>query len=197
MTYMDFADDDKKAFDTLYKTGTIANVMAAMAQNACEKYLKHIIETDYKEKDEPKTENYIKTMRSHSLIKLLQYIDQNIMEIPDNITDNILKAEGYYFTTRYPGEDSISVTQKEINRCKTALDVCCEYTHKFVLEKEMLLEKASEEKKESPIFEESIETQIQRAEKEMTQSNHEEISIIKTESLHNIIRNDDNNLIER
>lgn len=43
LTYFDFAEDDYNGFKANYEHGFKFNFLASMAQNACEKYLKHII----------------------------------------------------------------------------------------------------------------------------------------------------------
>ena len=43
MTYLDFAENDYMFFKAAYDNGLRMNTMASIGQNACEKYLKHII----------------------------------------------------------------------------------------------------------------------------------------------------------
>ena len=43
-TYYDFADNNFNFLIAAYEQGLVGNAMGAMAQETCEKYLKHIIE---------------------------------------------------------------------------------------------------------------------------------------------------------
>lgn len=43
-TYFDFAENNYDFLLAAYEQGLVGNAMGAMAQETCEKYLKHIIE---------------------------------------------------------------------------------------------------------------------------------------------------------
>ena len=43
-TYYDFADNNYDFLMAAYKNGLVGNAMGAMEQEACEKYLKHLID---------------------------------------------------------------------------------------------------------------------------------------------------------
>ena len=42
-SYFDFAENDFRYFKASYDAGIVANMMGAMAQGICEKYMKHLI----------------------------------------------------------------------------------------------------------------------------------------------------------
>ena len=42
-SYFDFAENDFQYFKASYDAGIVANMMGAMAQGICEKYMKHLI----------------------------------------------------------------------------------------------------------------------------------------------------------
>mgnify|MGYP005762294613 CR=1 FL=1 len=136
-SYFDFAENDYKFFMAAYKNHMVANQMGAIAQGICEKYLKHII-TEYivpKSNEENYSKNTI--LRTHSLTKLLKYIRQSL---PDFEIDKkqIQAIDGYYFTTRYPGDDSITIDEVDIEDCKMAIEECREKVFTYVkkIEKE-------------------------------------------------------------
>ena len=52
----------------------------------------------------------------------------------DDKRDNIERVDGYYFTTRYPGEDSFFVTTRDMNKCKEAVIDCQEFVDSLILE---------------------------------------------------------------
>ena len=47
-TYYDFADNNFNFLIAAYEQGLVGNAMGAMAQETCEKYLKHIIKINNK-----------------------------------------------------------------------------------------------------------------------------------------------------
>ena len=42
-SYFDFAENDFQYFKASYEAGIVANMMGAMAQGICEKYMKHLV----------------------------------------------------------------------------------------------------------------------------------------------------------
>lgn len=73
--------------------------MCSSAQNICERYLKEVISRKASEL------NDTDIMKTHSLKKIKKFIEANIPEFECEWRDVIL-ADGYYFSARYPGEDS-------------------------------------------------------------------------------------------
>ena len=47
-SYFDFAENDFQYFKASYEAGIVANMMGAMAQGICEKYMKHLVSEYYK-----------------------------------------------------------------------------------------------------------------------------------------------------
>lgn len=126
MNYYEFAENDRKYLQASARQGFVFNSMCANAQNTCERYLKHVIEPIANQNDDKII------MRSHSLKALRRYIDMNIPDFTAN-WDAVLKADGFYFTARYPGDDSFFVAIKDIVECldaveatKTAVDLYLE-----------------------------------------------------------------------
>lgn len=70
-----------------------------------------------------------KLLRTHSLGKLLNSIERmGIHAFSDDERGKILLADGYCFTARYPGDDSFFVSQRDIDSCMTAVDMCRDVT---------------------------------------------------------------------
>lgn len=136
-TYLDFAENDYNFFMHNYQDGVIANNMAAEAQNACEKYLKHLIE-EYD--DGTNTSGHFshdRILKSHSLGNLINYIEEAMdISIPDQAKTDMLQISGYYFNTRYPGDDSFFATETDMDKCAKALDSCRDFVLETVHEKE-------------------------------------------------------------
>ena len=99
-----------------------------MTQETCGKYLKHLI--DEYVVPENSTDNVQKTevLRTHNLTKLSKYISAHLPEVKlDRQSLNLVN--GLYFTTRYPGDESILVEKEDLDdymdavrKCKKAVD---------------------------------------------------------------------------
>lgn len=114
-SYIDIADIDYDFIKGLREQGIVNNNITSVAQNACEKYLKGIIQY-FGFSDIAITE-----MRTHSLKKLCRFIQVNINDIVID-ESTVCKADGYYFSTRYPGDDFFIVTETDIEACWEAID---------------------------------------------------------------------------
>ena len=125
LTYYDFAEDDFQYFFGSYKANLKHNTMCAMAQNSIEKYLKYIIEKYITNKDC----SYI--LKSHSLLKLIRFIQENLNDFDIN-SNKIKLCDGYYFSARYPGEDSCMVKEEDIEICKDVLIYCKQFIDEYI-----------------------------------------------------------------
>lgn len=137
-SYLSFAENDYAFFKASIGSGMVYNALPALAQNACEKYLKDIIDRYFEPIDEK--ENFAKTnvLRTHSLTKLLRFVEENLELLIDERTKDVIEgADGYYFSTRYPGDNSIEVNERDIRKADAAL----EYTRNLHRELEQMLEK--------------------------------------------------------
>lgn len=65
-TYYDFADNDYNFFLAAYKQGLVGNAMGAMAQEICEKYLKHIIDKYIIPDNLPDNSKKTEILRTHN-----------------------------------------------------------------------------------------------------------------------------------
>ena len=121
--YFDFAENDFQFFMAAYNNHMVANQMGAIAQGICEKYLKHII-TEYSTvNSEQERQEKISILRTHSLAKLIKYA-KNHLEGFEIDRKQIQMIDGYYFSTRYPGEESIAIDQEDIEDRKIAVESC-------------------------------------------------------------------------
>ena len=123
-TYLDFAEKDYADILICYNAGAKGNMTCVMSQKTCERYLKHVIEMST---DEPP----IHVMRSKDLCILRKFIEQNDLGLEAD-WGRVLKANGYYFTTAYPGDDSFMATEKDADDCVDALKYTREVVLKFV-----------------------------------------------------------------
>lgn len=129
LSYLDYAEIDYRFFTRSYDAGIIESPMAALGQNACEKYLKHIIN----EYSEPETDSDIlkkeRVLKTHNLNKLMSYIsDEMNIDIPENAENYMSMIDGFYFSTRYPGEDNFVASMRDIRKAKNAIEATREFT---------------------------------------------------------------------
>lgn len=99
-SYLSFAENDYAFFKQSIQVGMVYNALPSIAQNACEKYFKDLIDRFYEpiNKEEDSRKNEI--LRTHSLTKLMRFIENNLnIEIDDHAKDVIEGADGYYFNT--------------------------------------------------------------------------------------------------
>ena len=113
--YYDFAENDYKYLENSYNRGDVGNAMTYIAQNVCERYLKSVIEyagcANLCDQSE---------MKTHSLRKLKKFITKNVPEFSCDWS-KVLQADGFYFSARYPGEDSFYADKEDINECWEAV----------------------------------------------------------------------------
>ena len=127
-TYYDFADNNYDFLMAAYKNGLVGNAMGAMAQETCEKYLKHLIDEHVILGDSADNAKKTEILRTHNLTKLSKYISSHLPEVNlDRPSLNLVN--GLYFTTRYPGDESIMVEKDDLDeyidavkKCKNAVD---------------------------------------------------------------------------
>ena len=134
-SYLDFAENDYKYFMTSYEHGIVANAMAADAQEICEKYMKHVIDKYFKPETEEEQTEYDIHMRTHNLNKLMPFLDQRMgLNFDREVKAEMQIINGYYFTARYPGDESIEVTKEDLDVCADAVEHCRESILKMIQE---------------------------------------------------------------
>ncbi len=137
-SYKDFAENDYQYLKASLECGLFANSMAAMAQSISERYLKHIIDKGYEPETTSEEDAKSSILRTHSLHRLLNFIEtRNIFELTDEEKMKIGIANGYYFETKYPGNDAIIITRSDIQRCMISVETSRDVVERF--EQELLL----------------------------------------------------------
>lgn len=133
-TYLDFAEDDFGFLLKCYENNIEANALTSISQNACEKYMKHIIDTYYNPgNDLEMVHNKEDILRSHNLGVLMKFLKQNLGVSYSKNTDTLLKSiNGYYFNTGYPGSDSFKVDFEDIELCVEAIKSCRKETFEII-----------------------------------------------------------------
>lgn len=108
-----------------YNSGLVANSMGANAQGICEKYMKHVI-SEYKTLqtgEEARIQESI--LRTHSLHRLIRYMKDSMgIEFSQETRNKMKIIDGFYFTCRYPGDDSIEIDKESLDDCAKAISSC-------------------------------------------------------------------------
>ena len=124
-TYFDFAEDDYRYLANDYADGRVANYMGAASQNTCERYLKYIVEECFCPETQTDIDKKKDILKTHSLRKLMKFLQsENLTDFSRQEYSMISTIDGFYFTTRYPGEDSFSVDKQDLDNCMDALNIC-------------------------------------------------------------------------
>lgn len=122
-TYLDFAENDYKFFMINYRNHVIANAMGTAAQGICEKYMKHLISEYMNPETKEELAKKQATLRTHSLNRLSKYIMNDMeMPIPEETRTAMGIIDGFYFSTRYPGDDSIEINEEDLRHCEKAIE---------------------------------------------------------------------------
>ena len=123
-TYYDFAENDYAFLKAAFAGGLMANSMGAMAQNVCERYIKHLI-NEYVNVTPENRHDVTEVLSTHNLNKLVTFWNGNSQyKISDETIDEMRDINGYYFSTKYPGDDAETLTGEDIRDCIEAIDAC-------------------------------------------------------------------------
>ena len=124
-SYFDFAENDFQYFKASYEAGIVANMMGAMAQGICEKYMKHLVSEYYKPDNSIQKKDFENILRTHSLNRLMKFLKENMrMEFSKSTQTYMRMIDGFYFSTRYPGDDSIEIDRDDVEMCNEAVKMC-------------------------------------------------------------------------
>lgn len=127
-TYADFAENDYNFFRQAYDNGNKGAALASLGQSICERYLKHLISEYAQPENELEFSEKESILRTHSLRRLMRYISENMkLDIPEQAENSMERIDGFYFTTRYPGDDSFIPNEKDIDRAEEAVRICRNY----------------------------------------------------------------------
>ena len=108
LTYYDLAENDYQFLLKDWQDGRVGNIMCSSAKNICERYLKHVIDAYITECDTTRI------LQTHSLKALRRFMQEYIPEFTCK-WKIILQADGYYFSTRYPGDTAFLVAKEDVD----------------------------------------------------------------------------------
>ena len=115
LSYFDLAENDYQFLRHDRDAGRVGNIMCSAAQNICERYLKHIIDVYVQDTDTTKV------LQTHSLRVLRRFIREVLPDFQIR-WNTVLQADGYYFSTRYPGNEAFIVDKEDVDECWEAVE---------------------------------------------------------------------------
>ncbi|MCR5761696.1 MAG: hypothetical protein K6F82_06900 [Sphaerochaetaceae bacterium] len=123
-SYYDFAVDDYCFLTDLRRSGIMANSIGAIAQNTCERFLKHLI-NEYIPVTRENRNQVTDVLSTHNLNRLVNYWNAHSENrISDKVASQLKKINGFYFSTKYPGDDCQTLTKENILMCFEVVDIC-------------------------------------------------------------------------
>ena len=114
-SYFAFAERDYRFFLRVRETGTEGGTLAALGQNICERYLKHIVELYAKPEDELGTLEKESVLRTHSLHRLIRYLKEKMgLKIQEHTEECLKKIAVFFTATMEPGDNSFLLSEEDI-----------------------------------------------------------------------------------
>lgn len=87
--------------------------------------MKHLISEYYKPDDAMQQKDFENILRTHSLNRLMKFLKANMgAEFSKNTQTHMRMIDGFYFSTRYPGDDSIEIDGDDVETCNDAIELC-------------------------------------------------------------------------
>lgn len=118
ISYYDFAENDYLYLKNSYERGDFSNAMAVLAQSICEGYFKHVVDTYCQNVPH---EELTDALHSHSLRRLKTFFTKYLSDFECD-WGVIMNANGFYFSARYPGDDSFFVEKEDVKECWEAVE---------------------------------------------------------------------------
>ena len=75
--------------------------------------------------------------QNSSLRLLVNYVTRDMnLDMPLTLKNDLLVLDGLYFTTRYPGDDTVQLTVGDILKYLSVLETCKHYVESVIIEQE-------------------------------------------------------------
>ena len=100
--------------------------------------MKHLISEYYTPNEAMQQKDFENILHTYSLNRLMKFLKGNMgVEFSKDMQTHMRMIDGFYFSTRYPGDDSIEIDGDDVETCNDAIELC----RKEVLELERKLKK--------------------------------------------------------
>lgn len=132
-TYYDFAENDYKLLLHLEEQDQVWNSMCSIAQQTCERFLKHLISEYYQASSDTKKAMAEDVLKTHSLKKIEKFLTTELgLDIPEDLHKALSEVNGFYFETRYPGDDSFFADKDDVKEALNAVHQCKQFTDRII-----------------------------------------------------------------
>ncbi len=136
-TYYDFANDDYKFIKATLEAGITANSLGAMTQNTCERFIKHLINQYIPVTNKNRFE-LTEILSTHNLNRLVNYWNsKSTMPIDSETASALKEVNGFYFSTKYPGDDSLTLNEEDYKICINAIEKCKQCVDSIIEKREL------------------------------------------------------------
>lgn len=126
-TYYDFAENDYLFLKEIIEENRFCNGLASMSQNVCERYLKHIIDTYYIPQNQEETDKKNNALKAHNLNKICKFLKNEMnIDLSKECQYSMKIIDGFYYTSRYPGDESVDIDLDDMKDCLNAMTICRE-----------------------------------------------------------------------
>lgn len=122
--YYDFAENDFQFLMQVTEHHITANSLGALSQNICERYIKHLI-NEYIQVTPDNQKAITEIMTTHNINRLASYWNAYGNKPLEDKTVSMLRSiNGYYFSTKYPGDIIETLSDKDIDNCVEVVKQC-------------------------------------------------------------------------
>lgn len=157
-TYYDYAENDYNFIMNNYKSGGVWNSMCSISQQICERYIRHIIDKYYMPDNQNDCVEASEVLRTHNLNKLERFLKKKMsITFEENVHNALTEINGFYFETRYPGDESFFADKEDIENAVNGIKLCKETIDKIIAEKEKQIKENTTEKETEKTTDEEIE----------------------------------------
>lgn len=120
-SYLDFTENDYSFFRQAYAAGMKGSPLAALSQNICERYLKHLILAYWIPKTDTEMMEKDMALQTHSLAKLLHYIELFGIPAPPAVQTKLATIDGFF-----PSEADIDKAMDAVEHTRAFVYQACQ-----------------------------------------------------------------------
>lgn len=132
-TYLEYAEMDYRLFVGCYDAGFVTNPMGSLAQNGCEKYMKHLISELYTPETKFDKKLTRDVLREHELGIIQDFLKEKLgFEFSADAQYDMGYIDGFYMSARYPGITGDLLDEEDMAHCLSAITKCREESLAFL-----------------------------------------------------------------
>jgi len=134
LTYYDYAENDYKFVADAYKANLKGNALGYLAEQACEKYLKHsLCVAQGKDASIPGEAPVYSKNETHHPGKLARKLRDFGITVPGSFIHKMNTMASYYRDVRYPGYyTSHTIDKEEIEDCMKCMIECRSFVQNLI-----------------------------------------------------------------